>query len=1130
MEKQSSGRRITELNRQELRESHRITVHETPADKLHQKSQAENIGTYLLESLRRREAVMGGVIFSASFLLMLGFQFGSQYFSSPETSEVPSPSVKTQKPSREINSNTTPMVKVHIDHLPMKTVLDQFALRFGLNVVWHDMPRGVINVVDGKKRTPGQVYQLLQSLCRQNGFELAHQGRTLHVARIGNTISLTSFYQSGESAAEPNALPEFAPLPKELVEAEVGNEEAPEIEQQLEQKEQLQQNESVSTETIDNSTEPADGLKTLFEIEEESDEDVNAAAANSSTDDILGDNVFEIEDVEMASEDIGEIDNEQTQAAVENRAQVKQSENENAAQQAQIDSEKPRQTESNVARNNPMESSDSETNAPKPNDTNESKDEVSSAIDTGEKPVEKSIPAKTVSASPEGIAAESQTTPVNKLNLETETINNAGTISQGTPDSGFVFDYENSDWKTVLSELAKMQGLTLQFRSLPPGKLTTRQDRQFTFVEALDFLNQSLIQTDHLLVRNSQTMAVIRLSRGVPSEFVATTTANKIDSYGQFEMLSIAIPANAERTSLLASQIRALLGSEGRVKELPSHSYVLVRDFAGNLRPLQNMVVRKSGKVVRLRQAKQFVLRNASVLTAFERVEQLQQEWASIDQNAGLIAPVHVVAEVFTNTLRVLADEHRMQQITAMIESLEAESEVVTIQAMILEVDTTQLGNLQAERGFHDSVLFKMSFEGLSDSLPSMAMSKVNGALAYGGLVIAGENSIADAVKSKLSAAFHTSVLGRPTIRTHAGKSASIGIGAKESGELIDIEVIPAVGPKGQIILESSIHFLNGETNSSLTATASLNPRESLALGGIRRNVANGGTRELLVVLTPATSHMNADAMIGTAVSPGIPAKSQDDKIADAPAIPENPKADDIPKNRAQADQISSDIVKPTVDVASPQTIQIYPVPEVKEIPIGVGSKEDKETEAQLSTKQEPESQPGILFEIAPESGSPATESRSINSSTRIRGGLQNLEAQMETSEPFFFDDVEESSTSSKAIPTQTVGLSRQVDSPMIDTPNDPGSAAAVYGAKADFVPPRRLDEPMTRPRFPTPVLEPQVPPTQSIKKSSSERFRFLRTSRKTGASIQTQTESKSSYRDANGFESRVKRFFLIPE
>ncbi len=297
----------------------------------------------------------------------------------------------------------------------------------------------------------------------------------------------------------------------------------------------------------------------------------------------------------------------------------------------------------------------------------------------------------------------------------------------------WIFNFQNAPWSTVLKNFARHSQMSLMMEQTPTGELTYFDDRPYAFSEAMDVLNDHLLQQGYLLVRNENKLTSVSATNGFRDGTAPFIAARDIPALGRNELVSVAFLLNGSVSPQAVSEVQQLLSPIGRVMPLSNSNRLIVTDIGSSLRRLRDLLS-GSGIAASEVESTVFHLRNTKAQEVANVVNQrlgygststtgaipVMQASANIGgiggpsgfgplANQTLSNGIGVVAETQTNSLLVEGTPEEIARISSLVREIDRDPGQVTIQALLVEVLLGNTNELGVELGFQDSVLFDRS-------------------------------------------------------------------------------------------------------------------------------------------------------------------------------------------------------------------------------------------------------------------------------------------------------------------------------------------------------------------------------------------------------------------------------------
>lgn len=430
-------------------------------------------------------------------------------------------------------------------------------------------------------------------------------------------------------------------------------------------------------------------------------------------------------------------------------------------------------------------------------------------------------------------------------------------LSPAVSGPTFVLRFQDAPWDLVLRRFAREAGLSLQIDSMPSGTFSYADEAPKSATEALDILNEQLLQQGFLIVRRERAAVVLKAREKIPDAFIPQVIASDLPRLGRNEIASLVMTLPAGSSEQLAKDLQTLLTPVGSILSLPQSNRLLITDLGGNLRRIHELVMATTES---RRPSYVYKLRNTTAVEVAAAVSELLGN-ARNSEGAGDVrtasyqsapgangAPfVLVVPEPTTNSILLSGTQYEIDEACRLISQLDVCPPQVLIQALLVEVELGNTDEFGIELGVQDSVLFDRSVinnlvtltqtntnpNGVqtttqqvisqtsepgfnfnnkplgnntsvspgrvgSQALSNLAVGRINGDLGFGGLVLsAGSESINVLIRA-LAAKYKVDVLSRPQITTMDNQPAHIQIG--QQVPVIDGVNITPVGSASPII------------------------------------------------------------------------------------------------------------------------------------------------------------------------------------------------------------------------------------------------------------------------------------------------------------------------------------------
>ena len=394
-----------------------------------------------------------------------------------------------------------------------------------------------------------------------------------------------------------------------------------------------------------------------------------------------------------------------------------------------------------------------------------------------------------------------------------------------------VFNFSAAPWSVVLETLAEQAGYALEVKINPPGVFTYADPTGHTVAQAIDILNGFLIREGFILLRHAQLMLLVS-SEDIPSHLIERLTEDELDTRGCFELVSVEVAINEASAEGLAGELTPLLTKLGKIVPVTSANRIVISDLRQRLQQILGLIKTGDLETASIR-SEVIMLKNTK---ADDVVKSLQQNLgpaiaSAANSNGGSASAqgAPAVSVVETNCIIIRGREPALKKIRELVSDLDRLPAQVHIQAMLVEVELSDIDEFGVELGLQDSLLFRRSvvdnvltvtnsvtnpatgvitttqdiinkttspgfnfnntpmgnntsanpgrFAG--QAMSNLSVGRMNPNEGYGGLVLAAGSESLNVLLRALKANRKVNILSRPTIRTVHNRKASIQMGAQ---------------------------------------------------------------------------------------------------------------------------------------------------------------------------------------------------------------------------------------------------------------------------------------------------------------------------------------------------------------
>ncbi len=157
----------------------------------------------------------------------------------------------------------------------------------------------------------------------------------------------------------------------------------------------------------------------------------------------------------------------------------------------------------------------------------------------------------------------------------------AGSYDDEDPVLSFEFRY--APWADVLKLFADANNLTLDLNDIPPGTFNYYDNKQYTMTEAMDILNGYLLTKGYALIRRDRFLVCLSIDNPIPANVIPNVTVTELPLRGKNELLSLILPLEKLDAEKVVSEVKELLGPQGKVSALKSTNSLVLVDTGSNL-------------------------------------------------------------------------------------------------------------------------------------------------------------------------------------------------------------------------------------------------------------------------------------------------------------------------------------------------------------------------------------------------------------------------------------------------------------------------------------------------------------------------------------------------------------------
>jgi type II secretory pathway component GspD/PulD (secretin) len=166
--------------------------------------------------------------------------------------------------------------------------------------------------------------------------------------------------------------------------------------------------------------------------------------------------------------------------------------------------------------------------------------------------------------------------------------------ANAAPVKRVAFEMRGTPWNKVLEWLADQSGLSVATDPKPTGSFTfiTPKNRQqgFTLPEIVDLLNEALTAQRYVLIRRTQSYAIIPSDRPIDAVMLPQIGIEELGQHGNTELVQVILPLKSVAAADAAKEVQELLSPFGKVTPLLISNKLLVQETVGNIKRVRATV------------------------------------------------------------------------------------------------------------------------------------------------------------------------------------------------------------------------------------------------------------------------------------------------------------------------------------------------------------------------------------------------------------------------------------------------------------------------------------------------------------------------------------------------------------
>ncbi|MFM8582455.1 MAG: secretin N-terminal domain-containing protein [Planctomycetaceae bacterium] len=260
------------------------------------------------------------------------------------------------------------------------------------------------------------------------------------------------------------------------------------------------------------------------------------------------------------------------------------------------------------------------------------------------------------------------------------------------------FNFQGQPWVSVVTWLAEISDLSLDWQELPPGFLNLHTQQSYSIEEARDLINRHLLDRGFTLLKHGEILSVVRITKVDPS-LVPRLEPDELAEARPHDFVRVTFPLDWITAESAVEDLKALISPNGKLTTIKAANQLEAMDAVANLRDIRRLVADPESPRGPRRLVRQFRLEHIKATECQPQLQKLLglerqssssgsdpatmfQQMATFMKQAG-IQPgdvkvgrpqppqVHIVANPRDNSIVVNAPAEQMAIITEAIKVLD---------------------------------------------------------------------------------------------------------------------------------------------------------------------------------------------------------------------------------------------------------------------------------------------------------------------------------------------------------------------------------------------------------------------------------------------------------------------------
>lgn len=260
------------------------------------------------------------------------------------------------------------------------------------------------------------------------------------------------------------------------------------------------------------------------------------------------------------------------------------------------------------------------------------------------------------------------------------------------------FNFQGQPWVSVVTWLAEISDLSLDWQELPPGFLNLHTQQSYSIEEARDLINRHLLDRGFTLLKHGEILSVVRITKVDPS-LVPRLEPDELAEARPHDFVRVTFPLDWITAESAVEDLKALISPNGKLTTIKAANQLEAMDAVANLRDIRRLVADPESPRGPRRLVRQFRLEHIKATECQPQLQKLLglerqssgggsdpatmfQQMATFMKQAGIqpgdvkvgrpqTPQVHLVANPRDNSIVVNAPAEQMAIITEAIKVLD---------------------------------------------------------------------------------------------------------------------------------------------------------------------------------------------------------------------------------------------------------------------------------------------------------------------------------------------------------------------------------------------------------------------------------------------------------------------------